>query len=492
MKRNIFSFFVFILFLTTSLFAKVVLISPDNFVDNEAFIFEIQAIGKSVKIDDIKEIDGNIVQSLGTNRTITSINGEITTKIKRSFQLFPKDKFTIPSYEVEIDGKIFKTKEKIVNKILPQKTFSNSYELGLEVEKSSLYVGEETILRLKFKYRKDLQIVDLALVMPTFKNIWMKQLKETKNYDEGIYNIQELEFLIFPQKSGSLKLPAIRIDAKILDNQYSSYSLFSAPAKDIKIYSNMLDLEVKALPQGVDLIGEFILKSSISKEELDSNEPLSFKINIDGFGNIEDIKDIKLNINNATIYENKPNIKTDIENKKYKFSYEKTFSILSNRDFIIPSVELKYFDKKIGQVVSQKTQEYKIKVKNQVENRVAVLEKAQESNISEKLKIEEKIVYKSSIKDKTLFFVLGFLFSLLIFGLYNYVKNRKVNNKEDLPLVKLVKKSRTKDELLKILIPYLAIDNSLDDIIFKLEKQNEIDLKVLKKEIINILKSLKI
>lgn len=491
MKRNIFNFFIFILFFTTTLFAKVVLISPDNFIENEPFIFEIEAIGKSVKIDDIKDIDGNIVQTLGSNRTITSINGEITTKIKKSFQLFPKEKFIIPSYAVEIDGKVFKTDEKTINKIQPQKTYSNNYELALEVEKNSLFVGEETILKLKFKYRRDLQIVDLALVMPTFKNIWMKQLKDTKNYDEGAYNVQELEFLIFPQKSGSLKLPAIRIDAKVLDNQYSSYSLFSPPTKDIKIYSNMVDLEVKDLPQGINLIGEFILKSSISKEEVDFNKPVSFKINIDGYGNIEDIKDIKLNINNATIYENKPIIKTDIENKRYKFSYEKSFSILSNKDFVIPSIELKYYDKKIGDIVTQKTQEYKIKVNNQIENRVAVLEKATQ-NTPTTLKTEEKIVYKSSNKDKILFFILGCLLSLLIIGLYFYVKNRKINKKEDLPLVKLVKKAKTKESLLKILIPYLAIDNGLDDIIFRLEKDKEIDLKVIKKEIINILNSLKI
>ncbi len=492
MKKVLFSFFIYILFFCNTLFGSAVLISPDNFVENEPFVFEIEALGKSVEIKDIKEIDGNIVQNLGTSRTITSINGEITSKIKKSFQLFPKDKFTIPSYEIEIDGKIYKTKEKIVNRVSVKKSISNKYELSLELEKDSLYVGEDTILKLKFKYRKDLQIVDLALVMPTFKNIWMKQLKNTKNYEEGEYNIQELEFLIFPQKSARLKLPAIRIDAKILDNQYSSYSLFSPPTKDIKIYSNTLDLDVKALPQGVNLIGEFLLKSSISKDEINANEPLSFKINIDGFGNIEDIKDIKLNINSATIYENKPLINTDIENRRYKFSYEKTFSILANSDFTIPSIELKYFDKNIGKVVSQKTQEYKIKVKNQVEEKVSVLEKAKESTLDKELKIEEKVVYKSSTKDKVIFFILGCLFTLLIIGLYYYVKNRKINDKEDLPLVKLVKKSKTKESLIKILIPYLAIDNSLDDIIFKLEKQNDIDLKIVKKEIINILESLKI
>lgn len=490
MKKLIFSFLIFIF--NISLFADAYLISPDNFIENEPFNFEIEGTGKSVEIPDIKDIDGNLVKNLGTSRTITSINGEVSTKIKKSFQIFPKEKFTIPSFDIKVDGKTFKTKEKVINRISPSKTVSNNYSFELIVDKNSLYVGESTLLRLKFKYRKDLQIVDLGLVMPTFNNIWMKQLNNSKKYEEGEYNVQELEFLLFPQKSGVLKLPAVRIDAKILDNQLSSFSMFFSPTKDIKIYSNSLNLNVKDLPQGVNLIGEFLLKTSISKDKVNTNEPVSFKINIEGYGNIDDIKDIKLNIDDVTIYENKPTIKAKIEDNKYKFSYEKTFSILSNKDFTIPSIKLKYFDKKIKKVVTQKSLEYKIKVKNSTEQKVAVLEKENNKKDLIEPKIQEKIVYKESSKSKIVFFIMGAVFTILIIGLYNYVKNRKKDNSEDLPLVKLVKKSKTNDELLKILVPYLAIDNGLDDIIFKLEKQKNIDIKILKKEIIQILKSLKI
>jgi hypothetical protein len=288
-----------------------------------------------------------------------------------------------------------------------------------------------------------------------------------------------------------LKIPAIKIEAKVVDLSAYSYSLFSQPVKVEKIYSNSLDLDVKSLPDGVSLIGEFLLKTSISKEEINENESLSYKIEISGYGNIDDIEDIKLNIKDVTIFEDKAKIETKIENNKNVGTYKKSFSIISNDDFEIPSIELKYFDKNIQKVVTQKSQNYKIKVKkSEIKEAFKGLEKAQTKEIVKE--VEEKIVYKASLKQMILFFILGIVFTILTFGLYYYVKNRKSKQSDDLPLVKLIKKSKDKSELIKILIPYIGYNKSLDDMIFKLEKDKNIELNVIKKEIINIVKLLNI
>ena len=79
---------------------------------------------------------------------------------------------------------------------------------------------------------------------------------------------------------------------------------------------------------------------------------------------------------------------------------------------------------------------------------------------------------------------------MLIISLYYYVITSKRKKQEDKPLVKKVKESKTKEELLKILAVYLKIDAKLDLLIFELEKTQ--DINSLKKEIIKILKELKL
>jgi len=93
--------------------------------------------------------------------------------------------------------------------------------------------------------------------------------------------------------------------------------------------------------------------------------------------------------------------------------------------------------------------------------------------------------------EKLSFFVLGIGVTLVFVYIYFYFKNYKQNKKEQSsPLLKRVKNSKTKDELIKILAIYLKIDLRLDELIFRLEKNEE--FKTIKSEIIKILKELKI
>ncbi len=479
-------FFILIFF---SIFAKcdVALKSNNNFILGENFVFEIEANGSDIEFPNIDKIDNQIVVNLGTSRTITSINGNVVNKIKKTYSFKPQKDFILPSFEVKIDGKSFNTKEKSITSYIPKKSKLKNFDFEISLNKSSLFVGEESVLNLKFKYKKDLQIVDLAFNMPIFNNIWSKKIEQqNSSYEENGFVVQELNFLIFPQKSGLLEIPSIKIEAKVIDMNAYSYSLFSPATKTEKIYSNSLTLDVKPLPNNVNLIGEFLLKTSVSKEEINEGESVSYQVEVSGNGNIDDIEDIKLDIKDVTIFENKPEIKTKIEDNKNVGTYKKSFSIISNKDFEIPSISLSYYDQNIKKVVTQKSPSYKIKVKS-IEKKTTFkgLEKAKK----EKIEIE-KIVYKTSLKQQLLFFILGMLFTILIFGLYFYVKNRKVKQKDDLPLVKSIKKSKNNNELIKLLLPYIGYNKILDELIFKLEKDEKIDLKLIKKDIVNIVETL--
>lgn len=81
--------------------------------------------------------------------------------------------------------------------------------------------------------------------------------------------------------------------------------------------------------------------------------------------------------------------------------------------------------------------------------------------------------------------------TLLIFGLFTYVRISKNRTKKDNnPLIKKIKSSKNKEELLKILLPYLKYNIELDELIFKCEKTNE--FKEIKKTIIALVKQLDI
>lgn len=486
MKRFLKLYLLLFIFVS-SLYANVTVIAPDYFIDKEGYRFEIEATGKDVDIPDIKKIDNYSVRNLGTSRSMSNINGNIVNKLKKSFYLTPKKDFILPEFSINIDGKTYKTKSKSIKLSYPQKSKSNNFNFDIRLQNNDLYVGQSSVLKLIFKYRKDLKIVDLNFQMPLLNHIWIKKTDNQKSYQDGEFLVQELDYIVFPQKSGKLRIPPIKIEATTIDAKRYSYSLFSTPTKVEKVYSNSIDFEAKPLAENINIFGEFIVKSEISNDTLKEGEALSYKIIIDGFGNIDDIKDFKLDIPRATVYEDKPEITTKIENGKYKGRYSKSFSIVSSEDFVIPAIEFKYFDSNIKKVVTQRTNEYKIKVEQSSKNKFSGLEKKEQKSVE----VKEKIVYKKSLEDRVVFFVLGLLVSILIIGLYIYVKNRESKDKRvDKPLSKKVKSSKHIDEILKYLVPYLTQDKQLDDIIFKLDDKKEIDIKKIKKEILEVLKRL--
>ncbi len=476
-------FFLF-QFFVISLFASVNLYVNEKVTLGEPLVFTIEISAEEIKFPDLSSIDGNLVQEISSSVSTNIINGKVSKVIKKRYSLFPTKDFIFPSLEFEVDGKKVKTKEKNIIIEKASKTKSDIFDLSIKTDKNEFYVGENFILKIIFKHKKDAKIVGLSLSKPNFDGFWYKQIDDSKKYEENDFDVIELKFLLTPLKSGNLFINPILFQAQVIDESFKSY--FSA-TKDINIYSNELNLKIKELPQNIKIIGDFEIESTIDKEKIKSGEAVSYKLKITGSGNFDDISDIKLPLSDVTIYENKPEIKTYISDDKYEGTYEKTFSIVSNKSFEIPSITFEYFDKNGEKVVTKTTKSYKIEVEEE-KVKESFLEKADKNTETKEV---VKIIEKTSLEDKILYFVLGVIFSLLTVSLYFYVITSKRKNKdESYPLLKKVKESKSKNELIKILAIYLKIDSRLDELIFRLEKEE--DSKILKKEIINILKQLKL
>lgn len=257
----------------------------------------------------------------------------------------------------------------------------------------------------------------------------------------------------------------------------------------MKIYSNELNLNIKELPNNIILVGDFSIESIIDKQKVKAGEAISYKLKIKGNGNIDDIPDIKLPLTDITVYENKPIIKTKILENEYIGEYEKNFLLISDRSFEIPSLELEYFDKNRKEVIKKNTNSFYIEI---------LSSDTKETVLQKEIKIEKQnedlakqLVAISILEQRVLFFILGVVSCLLIISLYFYVINSKQKKEyKNRPLTKRVSSSKSKEELIKILAIYLKVDSKLDELILKLEKDE--DFKSLKKEILKVLKNLKL
>ncbi|UTJ05959.1 BatD family protein [Arcobacter roscoffensis] len=486
--RFIILFFLFL----SSVFANVKLDLPNTAIKNEAFTFSLELQGEDIKFPKIDEIAGQKVSTISNSSSTSIINSTITKKIKRAYSFYPVDDFIFPSLKFSVDGKDYETKEKKIVLGIPKKSKSGIFDFEIVSNKNDLYVSETFELVLKFKYKSQMQIIDLAFINPNFKGFWYKKLDYQKNYEDDDYIVTELKFLLFPQKSGELTIEPLRIDAQYVDNSRNSMSFFTNSVSNKKIYSNTLKFQVKPLPENVDLVGSFDIKASVDKKSVNALDAVNYTIKISGNGNFDDIKDFDFDIPNAKIYSNKAKVETKYIDGKYEGFYEKSYTIISNDSYNIPSFEILYFDKNKKEIIKKISKSFNIEIlknKNLQNNIRPNLEKAPKS--VEKKQIV-KVVEKSSISNNILYFSLGIITTLLTLGLYYYVINLKKSRKlDDIPLIKKVKSSKTSSELLKVLSVYINKDKKLNEFIFSVEENKE-DIEILKKDIIKYLKTIDI
>ena len=371
---KIFKFIGLFFLFVSPLFGNVKLyFSSNTIVKNEAFVFVLEAYGNDITFPNISLIDGQSVQEIASSSATNIINGKVTKKIKKTYSFYPTKDFILPSFETLIDGKNYKTNEEKITIQKALKTQSNIFDFNIKTNNSDLYIGENFILTMVFKYKKDVDILDLTFDQPNFENFWYKQIDNSKKYEDGDFTVFEIKFLMFALKKGIQKIEPLGINAQIMDN--NSYSVFSS-TRNKKIYSNELEFDIKSLPDNINLIGNFDISASVDKLIVKKGEAVSFKLNIKGKGNIDDLPDIKLPIDDVTIYENKPLVRTQTSNNEYSGEWEKVYSIITNKSFTIPSIKIDYFDKNLSKTISKQTDIFNIEVLDEEIKKEVVLEKA--------------------------------------------------------------------------------------------------------------------
>ncbi len=475
MKQTLGKIVFFIFLSQTILLATVQLKAPQSFTQGDSVQFGIVAKGSDVKMPNITTIENYTVQTLGRSVQTHIVNGKKSSTLEQTYMFKPDKSITIPPFEVRVDGKVMRTKSQTVQMEKVEKTISNLFDFELKVDKKEVFVGEMVKLDLLFRYRKDINVVDLQFQPPIFDGFWVKQIKQNlpiKDADPN-YHYQGLQYLLFPQKQGVLDIGPLSIQVVTMDSNSANSFFLTGAANKRSVYSNSITLDVKKTPNDLALVGKFEIEGGVDKTEVSQGEAVSFKVKIKGEGNMDDIPNIKLDIPEATIYENPADQNFEYKGKKYQGEYTKAFSILSSKSFTIPPVVIEYFDPTTNKTHTIKTQKYTINVKSPTTSNTPTLQ------------IENKTDQKTSStskEDKLLYFLLGVVSIVVVLFLFIVIQKlftmKKSKKQKELPLYKKLANANSKNEILKIVAVYINIDKDFDKIIYEFEQTE--DTKVLK------------
>lgn len=459
-----------VVFFAASLVANVVAtVDSASSIRGEMVTYRLSISGEKVERPALSDICGNEIVATGSQTSIESINGNYSKTYTLSYQFMPEKSCTIKPVAVNIDGEIHYSNSVELTIKEPTQDKAAPFVLSLEPSKESLYVGEPFELVLTLTQRPDAQAVDSNFVAPEFKGFWLKSESEPLRERDAENIVTKVHYTLAPQREGNLSITPAQLRVASRVSTRNGWGSFSPQVKWRSFYSNRVALQVKPIPEGASLIGDFTIEANVTKREVAQNEALNLTLSVEGVGNLEDIKSFKPSIGGVSVFDEKISIDGDRLTQNLAF--------VGNKNFTIPAFELRYFSTKTQKLRTITTKPIEIEVTGEAQERRVEIQRDESTHESEKQGREEKSIAGTAA------LIAVFIFGMLLGAALMYLRTLDIfKRKETLDI---------NDEklLLMKLLPFRG-ESDVSEIMDTLEKNiySSEKKKIDKKELKEILK----
>jgi len=355
--KNLGKIFLLVLFLFSyNLYALVEASVDSNHISQgDVVTYSLKISATDITKPDIVSLCGSDIISTGSQKSIEMINGDVKRSYILTYRFAPQKSCEIAPIKVKVDGKTEQSNPVKIEVSKYVSSPSDDFILTLKSEKKEVYVGEPFKVTLTFKQKDDAQALDSKFEAPKLKGFWIKKESKAKRYKEDGYMVTKLIYTMAAQRVGDLEISEAKIKIATRSNTRDVWGVWMPQLKYKTYFSNSLDIVAKPLPEGVGLIGDFSIKAIAQKHPVGSNEAFNVVVEVDGVGNLEDIKSFKPTIEGVGVFDEKAVIQGDKLTQKLAF--------VSDKDFTIPPFELKFFDTKTAKIKTIKTQSIDVKIK---------------------------------------------------------------------------------------------------------------------------------
>ena len=340
---------------------------------------------------------------MGPSRSVQyqNINGVETNTITFTYILMAgkEGTFNVPGATIVADGNNY-TSNSVTVKVLPPdqsagtgNSNSSNNQAGTKITNNDLFITataskttvyEQEAILLTYKIYTQVNLTGLHGDMPDLKGFhtqevdlpsqkqWTLEHYNGRNYNTTVYS----KYVLFPQQSGKLEIPSITFEGTISQMVASADPLdaFFNGGSYVNVKKNIvtpkLSINVKELPAGKPAnfsggVGEFTISSSISTQELKTNDAVTLKLVISGTGNMKLINTPEVGFpQDFEIYD--PKVDNKFNLTRSGLSGNKVIEYLAiprhAGTYTIPPVEFSYFDLKSQTYKTLKTDAYTLNV----------------------------------------------------------------------------------------------------------------------------------
>lgn len=434
--------------------------------------------GGNIELPPFEKLCGYQIEGQSQRSKDILSNGKRTQEITLTYEIMPQKSCVIESIPITINGETQRTEPINITVSKVAITKNAPFTVELKTEKTSVYVGEPFEMEVALKARQGIDVLAESISLPESKNIWVKsEQKGSPLLQEG-YSKRDNTYALAAQQSGKLTLGPLRWDIKVRNQSRDNWGMWLATAKTHSVFSNEIELEVKELPTGVSLVGELEMEANVDKTEVNAGEAVNVDIQVKGPANIEDLPAFEIHVEGAQAFKEEPKKTHYLRDGKYFGDFSQKLALVADRDFTIPSFEIRYMDVTTDTLKTIQTEPIAIKVLNAA------------PAVKEELKIsrpqEKPVESQENRQGSALTLVQGAFLLLvgIVLGLiFSMVPWRKALNKDKRKHTVSAKESK---EVLQLLMGHMHTDQEIEQLVKKLSENlyegqsHDIDKKRLK------------
>lgn len=355
----------------------------------------------------MKDFEVLMGPSRSTQSSTQIINGNVTSTSTITFTYIlmagKEGTYNIPAATIVAEGNNY-TSNSVTVKVLPTDQSSGASsgnsgrnsrnqasngaitekELFITATASKTTAYEQEAILLTYKVYTQVNLTELRGDIPDLKDFHTQEVElpnqktftlehyNGRNYNTTIWR----QLVLFPQKTGKIEIPSVTFEGTVSQMVASAdpFDAFFNGGNYVNIKKNLvapkLIIDVKELPEGKPAnfsggVGEFTISSSISTQELKTNDAVTIKLVISGTGNMKLINTPEVKFpQDFEIYDPKVDNKFNLTRNGLAGSKVIEYLAIPRHagNFTIPSIEFSYFDLKSQSYKTLKTEAYTLNV----------------------------------------------------------------------------------------------------------------------------------
>jgi len=447
-------------------------------IDNEASNF------RPPKFSNLKLLMGP-----SQSQNVQIINGKVSRYFSFSYVLeaISSGKFIIPSAKITSNGKELTSNSIEINVLKPSQAkqdqmkqeeeqnktmesqakdlINQNLKIEVEVSKTTAYVGEPIVATYRIYLHPQLNILQLSPEKtPQLNGFWNQEIDIGKieynlqNINGKTYQVAIIKkVILFPQQSGKLIIDSydfntiVRLQVQNQDRRRNndpfnsffdsffddffntSYKDFQTIVKSPSVTINVKDLPPTNTPSFANAVGDFKISSWLDKTSAKTGEAVSYKIKIEGMGNLKLISAPTITLPpSIEVYEPKliDNTQINGSNVVGNNTYEYILIPQATGKYKIPAVEFTYFNLEQKKYITISTAEQILNVQQGNSQSLSNTNKENVEYLNQDIdfiKNEMGIRANKPLFFSSIYFLLLFLPILLFFLLFLYRRKKQAN-----------------------------------------------------------------